>query len=699
MKQFLLLFVLLFSFGVSAQSKRVYLYKADTYFTEEDYQNALVYYQLAINDSLSLTTQIIPYEVVISNKALSAKGKQGDSTRKVPAIDYIHHQIARCYQLTEDYDHALEHFKFSAATGSYPEDQFYLGVAQMNVEEYRNAILSFENYITSGKNNDSLVKLALSSMTGCNHALDSTNVKSQIIVNKADSTFNTGTASFAPMFFDNESRILFTSARAGGVVLDPEKQQSEYLCDIYWTRKTDDKWEPAVNFGRPLNTAQHDASGSFNNNNVIFYTRWSDEKRTEQNIYLGRMIDYLFFESYKLDSLVNVPGYKSINPFVSLDGKTLFFSSNRPGGKGGMDIWKISIDEFGNPSDSLPAVNLGEPINSEADEVTPFFHEASSTLFFSSNGHYSMGGLDIFKSAYDRDNETYALPVNMDMPINSSKDDSYMVWDRYMKKGYFSSDREDCPTNHCYDIYEVQNAPIKIILDGYVYDSQTEEIIPGATLSFKDVRGNFPSFKLQSDSKGFYSTEIQQYWEVFIKAQKPKYFADATNIDARKITEDAHLTHDFYLKPIPLDEIDIDGIEYDFDSDKLRPESMAILDQLYEFLILNNNLVVEINSHTDSKGPDIYNLDLSQRRAKSCVNYLISKGISMERLFPIGYGETQPATLLDANKQPVKDASGNVVRLTEDYISAQPSKEKQAQMNQRNRRTSFKVIGEAFVAP
>jgi len=696
MKQFLILLFILISAEIAAQSKQVWLYKADTYFGKTDYHNALIYYQFAINDSLVLTTQVLPYETVISNKRLVENGKVGDTTRKVPAVDYINHQIALCYQRTEDYKHALQHFKLTAATGSYPEDRYYLGLAQMNQEQYSNAILSFEEYASHPTRNDSLVSRSLESMTGCYYAMDSLNGGSKIVVEMADSVFNSGTASFAPMFFDNEKRMIFTSARPGGVVVDPEKQQSEYLCDLYWTSKTEGKWGAAQNFGRPLNTAQHDASGAFNNNNVVFYTRWNDKKMTDQSIYLGRMIDYLFYESYKLDTSVNVPGYKSINPFVSMDGTTLFFSSNRPGGKGGMDLWKIAIDELGNPKDS--AVNLGAPVNSEFDEVTPFFHEASSTLFFSSDGHSSIGGLDIFKSTYDRDTDKYAIPANMDPPVNSSKDDSYLVWDRYMKNGYFASDREECPTNHCYDIYQVINAPFKIILDGYVYDAMTEEVIPDATLTFKDIRSGFETFSLKSDEKGFYSTEIQQYWEVFIKAQKPHYFADATNIDARKITEDTHLTHDFFLRPIPLDEINIDGIEYDFDSDKLRPESMVILDKLYEFLILNDNLVVEINSHTDRVGPDIYNLDLSQRRAKSCVDYLISKGISMNRLIPVGYGEAEPAMLVDESKKPITDETGKAIVLTEAYVLAQ-SKENQLKYDQRNRRTTFKVIGEAFVNP
>jgi outer membrane protein OmpA-like peptidoglycan-associated protein len=150
------------------------------------------------------------------------------------------------------------------------------------------------------------------------------------------------------------------------------------------------------------------------------------------------------------------------------------------------------------------------------------------------------------------------------------------------------------------------------------------------------------------------------------------------------------------LNPIPQEEIEIEGIEYDFDSDKLRPISMQRLDKIYEFLVLNNNLVVEINSHTDCRGVDIYNLDLSQRRAKSCVDYLVSKGIARERLIPKGYGETQPNFMAGADKKPVLNEKGDRILLTEDYINKQKTKERKEELHQRNRRTSFKVVGEKY---
>jgi outer membrane protein OmpA-like peptidoglycan-associated protein len=391
---------------------------------------------------------------------------------------------------------------------------------------------------------------------------------------------------------------------------------------------------------------------------------------------------------------VNVDGYKSVQPFVSMDGSTLFFSSNRPGGYGGMDLWKIKIDPTGMPVGQ--AENLGSSVNSKFDEVTPFFHEPSSTLFFSSDGHQSIGGLDVFKSFYDRKLKAYSEVKNLGMPINSSQDDAYLIWDSKLEYGYMSSDREPCEGGHCYDIYSIKNAPIVIRLEGYVFDFDTDEVIPGAKITFKDVRFGFEPFEIMSDETGFYSLELSRDWELFIKAQKETYFADATSIDATGITESTVLIHDFYLQKIPEGEIEIEGIEYDFDSDKLRDVSMEVLDKLYDFLEVNDNLYIEINSHTDARGSDIYNLGLSQRRAKSCVDYLIEKGISKDRLVPIGYGETQPAILKGDDKKEVLDAEGNPVILTEAYIESQKGNPERNALHQKNRRTAFKVVGEGF---
>jgi OmpA-OmpF porin, OOP family len=691
----ILLFTFLLLSGLSfAQSKKVWIYNADNFYEKEDYYNALLYYQKALDDSMALIELVKPYAVEITNQKIDKSKKDKDSTRQVPLTDYIRHQIGMCYLLTNDYNHAVEHFARTSRE-HYPEDQFYYATSLMNVKKYDQAINEFESYIRSDNFSDSLLRAAQLSITGSYYALNEANVSKETSITLLDTTiFNRGTSSFGIRYFKNENGVMFTSARKGGVILEPE-QQSEYLCDIYYALK-DEKgnWGSATNFGRPLNSAVHDAAASINNSNVIFYNRWSDQNRIDQHIHLARMVDFKFYESYKLPENVNLPGYKSIHPFVSMDGRTLYFSSNRPGGFGGLDLWKIEIDELGNPVGE--AENLGRPVNSELDEVTPFFHEASSTLFFSSNGHNSIGGLDVFKSYFNKENKAYREAENLGMPVNSSKDDAYLIWDSKLKKGFLSSDREPCESGHCYSIYEITNAPIRIVLSGYSYNMETNEVLANTTLTFKDVDGEFAPFTIVTDANGYYEKELEQGLELFIKAQKAGYFADAGTVNTKIITQSMNLQKDFYLNPISGEEIEIEGIEYDFDSDKLRPVSMEILDKIYDFLVLNNNLIVEINSHTDARGSDIYNLDLSQRRAKSCVDYLISKGIDPERLIPKGYGETRPNFVAGPDKKPVLNEAGERILLTEEYINKHTSKDKKEQLHQRNRRTSFKVVGEKF---
>ena len=699
---FLIIALPIISFG---QSRQVWIQHADEFFEAEDYYSALLNYQKAWSDSIGLQEVTIPYEVSTSKLKLKDKKlKEIEPERKVPIKDYIQHQIAACHLKTFDYKNAVTHFEKTASFNSYPEDVYFFAVSKMNMKDHAGAVKLFETYISSNNFSDSLLRSAQLLITGCYYAMDETNMKRKIVVNMLDTNvFNQGTSSFAPAYFGAENKLLFTSARSGGVIFDPELQESEYLCDLYWTEQdASGNWSSAKNFGRPLNSAQHDASGNFNRlkkneeQSLIYYTKWNDENRKNQSIYFGRMVNMKFYESFKLPESVNLPGYKSINPFVSLDEKTLYFSSNRPGGQGGMDLWQIELDETGNVVGE--AMNLGRPVNSELDEVTPFFHEASSTLYFSSNGHNSIGGLDIFKSAYSRDNKSYQTAENMGMPINSSMDDSYMIWDVLQNKGYFASDRADCPNGHCYNIYEVINEPIEIALEGHSYDFETGEILTNTSLKFKDINSTIP-FKnrtIYTDSSGYYKVVMDKAQQVYILATHAKYFAAAESVSTMSITESTTLVQDFYLEAIGKDEIELDGIEYDFDSDELREKSKEVLNELYAFLTFNSNLIVEINSHTDARGSDSYNRNLAERRAKSCVDYLISKGIPKERLFAKGYGEDQPNFLKNDKKKEVLDANGKRVYLTEKFIKSQKTEELRELYHQRNRRTAFKVIGEGF---
>lgn len=691
--KYLLIFVIITgAVQTFAQSKKVWLFKADYYYEKNDFPSALRYYQMVLDDSLGLSTRVIPYEVVISNQKVNQKEMQIDSTKTVTIEDYAHHQIAMCYRKSFDYDRALEYFRLSAGRNAYLDDYYYVANSMMHLGMYDSAIAAYDEFIMLEGTSDMLLERSLQDMTGCAYALDLEGPDEDIKVDIADTAvFNKGSSSFGVMYWGQE-KVIFSSAREGGIIYDPLVQDSRYLCDLYWSERNGDQgWDSAKNFGRPLNSARHEASGCFNNGNAMFFTRWSDEDRKEKHIYVAREIGMKFFESQLLDSAVNWPGYSSINPYITEDGTMMYFASDRPGGMGGMDIWRIEIDENGNPVGQ--AENLGKPVNSEFDETAPFYHEKSLTLFFSSDGHESIGGLDIFKSNYQKDIDRFSIPKNMGMPINSNADDSYFIIDPDLRFGFMSSDRDVCTQcdsvfnnlcSHCYKIFNVELPELEFKISGYVYDMATNEIIPGAKVEFKDISYQWEHFEIIADENGYYEHDLIPNLELFMRASQTDYFADKAVVFTKGATDSKSYRQDFYLEQIPAGEITIEGIEYDFDSANLRPVSMEILDRLIEFLELNNNLKIEIRSHTDERGSDDYNLKLSQRRAQSVVDYLIANGIPMNRLVPKGYGETMPAEIPDDN--------GKVVTLTPEYIRAIPDEEKREEYHQRNRRTAFFVL-------
>lgn len=677
-KLFLLVTVLFTTIHVSGQSKKLWLKYADAAFGKKDYATAISYYTKVLDDTTVLAELILPYEVQLVN--LKTKEFKQDSTKKksvapapISKADYVNHQLATSYRLIFDYQNSTAFYKKVVDNGSYPGDAYYYAVSLMNLKNYKGAMTSLEELLNS-TTNDSIKSAIQKKISSCYFALDTNSYKQMIIVKKMDTVvFNAGTASFAPMYWGSPTKLLFTSARKGGVLLDPEKQDSRYLCDLYYTELKDSGWMKPVNFGRPVNTGLHEGSSVISSDDIMFFTRWSDANRNEAFIYMAKMKDGYFYEAYKLTQTVNMAGYKSVQPYISFDGTKLFFSSNKPGGKGGFDLYVCNIDENGFTGE---AVNLAA-LNTPGDETTPFFHSISNTLFFSSNGHTGIGGLDVYKSTLNVDDSVYAFPKNLGRPINSSKDDAYFILDRLQTKGYFASDREDCPGGNCYDIYEFENEPIVFDISGYVTDDATGDPIPSALVTIKDVHNDVEPLFLITDEKGFYSSPLLENMDYFLKAQKKGYQASSSSATTKGLTESAHLERDFVLVKIPEQDIVIEGIEYDLNKATLRPKSLEILDKIYDYLQLNDNFSIEINAHTDTRGSDKLNLKLSQARAKSCVDYLINKGIAKERLIATGYGETQPL---------IPDS---------EIAKMVPKSDEFEEAHQKNRRTAFKILKEA----
>ncbi|TND05075.1 MAG: OmpA/MotB domain-containing protein [Bacteroidetes bacterium] len=695
--QILTLLVLCSCLSLFGQSRREWLDFGDQAFEKKNYMLAVTCYKHVIDlVPGSDRDAMLPYEykpwippAKKNKKDSTATPAPVDTTKKIdvdPRTQYVTHKMADCYRLLNDYDNAEAYYAkaLTMPSDQFPDARYWYGVMLMYGAKYPQAMHEFETYSATAAPENPKFKLATRNMSGCQFAQDTGSVKKEVIVEKLDSVINAGSSNFAAGYYGDPDALLFASARPGNTTPANKKTdpaQAAYTTDLYIAQRINGKWMNPKPADGQFNSPQNDgaATVSFGLAN-LFFTRWSDDKE-ECAIYMCKNVNEKWLAPLRLDGQVNMPGTKNMQPYLSNDGTSLFFVSDRPGGQGGFDIWMATIDENGN---TQSVVNMGNGINSVEDDITPYYHFTTRTLFYSSKGFGGFGGFDIVKSAMNPEDSTWSVPKNLEAPFNSSRDDAYFSMDRIQQHGYFSSDREKCAncggegSNYCYKVYSFTNEPLVFSLHGKVFNSETNEIIPNALLTFKDIRGDNETFYIITDSTGAYNTPLQINWELYIKAQKNKFFGDATNISTVGLTDSKVFEHDFFLTPIPAGEIVIPGIEYDFDRATLRPESKKILDDLADFLTLNDNISVEISSHTDTRGSDSYNLRLSQARAKSCTDYLISKGIASDRLQDKGYGETKP---LMADKE----------------LYALPTKDEQEAAHQKNRRTAFRPIREGVI--
>lgn len=333
----------------------------------------------------------------------------------------------------------------------------------------------------------------------------------------------------------------------------------------------------------------------------------------------------------------NVKEYSLGHAALSADEKTLYFASDMPGGMGGVDIWTSALNEDG--SWGIPT-NLGEMVNTAGDEMFPSVFE--DTLYFSSNGHVGMGGLDIFKATGLNGN--FNRVENLQYPINSSADDMAFVVksdNEDIQYGYLSSNREGGKGSDDIYSYAFKKPKITITLIGKAYDKETNQLIDGVSIELAAARAD-ASIRLNATGGTFEQT-IDKQTAYSLAASKTGYMGDNASIEAIYPTKDTTVYVDFFLQPVHEKGIKfvLEDIYYDFDKHNIRPDAALILDKLVKVMIDNPTLKIELSSHTDSRGSDSYNMKLSERRAKSAVDYLISKGIAAERMVAKGYGETR----------------------------------------------------------
>ncbi|PJC62670.1 MAG: hypothetical protein CO022_03280 [Flavobacteriales bacterium CG_4_9_14_0_2_um_filter_32_27] len=691
---------ILILFGLSyniafTQSRSEIIKFGDNEYKNENYASAAYFYKKAVdNKGLSGGNLVHPYEAKTWNPApkknkndTTSINSKSDSSSKYDNPLLIH-KLAHAYRKNSDY---LNAEKWFAIAINLPIDEmeleftdagFWYGEALMKNNKYDEAIKQFENYKAESTNQE-LRKRSDKNIIGCYYALDNSSTKNDIVVTKSDSSINAGTSTYSLNYFGDEMTYVYSTAKSNEPNSKKEDQQSG-LSDFYTTQKMfDGGFSESNSIGFPINSTDYEGAGVLSIDKTTFYfTRKSATNSKDISIWVSKYFNGQWMSPIKLDKKVNVEGFKSMHPALSLEGDILYYASNRSGGQGGMDIWFCTIDEYGGLSEPT---NMGNLINTTGDEVTPFFNYFTKTLYFSSDAHGGIGGLDIYKSSYNEDEDSWGKPTNLGRPFNSNKDDAYFIIDKKQENGYLSSDRIPCDCDdryegsaYCYNVFQFVQPDMVFSISGTVFNAETDEVIPNALISFKDIRSEKETVFLTTDEEGNYKMDLEVNWDLFLKAQKAKYFGDASNISTSGLTESKHFIQDFFLTPIPTGELEIPGIEYDFDKATLRPKSKEILDKLIEFLTLNDNIVIEIRAHTDARGNDDYNLKLSQKRAQSVVDYLIKGGVSKERLQAMGKGETEP--LDDCSK----------------YEDCGETGKDDCDCHQKNRRTAFKTLSEDF---
>ena len=353
------------------------------------------------------------------------------------------------------------------------------------------------------------------------------------------------------------------------------------------------------------------------------------------NIYYSEKIDGKWKGVYSVP--FNDSEYSTGHPALSPDGNTLYFVSDKPGGSGDSDIYRVSIDSkgtFGTPE------RLGDNINTEGKEVFPYI-DANGNLYFSSNGHQGLGGLDVFYAEANR-SPSFKDPVNLGVGANTPYDDFAFIYDPNTKTGYISSNRKGGKGSD--DIYEIKavEAPCAVTIDVTVLDEYSKAPISGARVDLYDTSENRLSSKT-TDANGKVSFEAACDKEHILQGVATDYDSNAINIEA---ANDTKVTTTLMLKPIESiiqdDKVVLNPIYFDYDRHNIKPQAAFELDKLVALMTKYPSFVIKVESHTDSRGKDEYNLSLSNRRAQSTVQYIISKGISTSRISGEGFGESKP---------------------------------------------------------
>ena len=508
---------------------------------------------------------------------------------------------------------------------------------------------------------------------------------------KKENNFNSRRADFSPVLGGDEGEILYFSSTRNQTKGDELSGiTGQKTGDIFMAQKDEKgKWQRPENIDSELNSEFDEGACALTpDGKTMYLTQCVTDPSYPRYAQICRSSRSDASWSKPQDVVLTKDTLSNFaHPAVSPDGKWLYFTSDMPGGMGGFDIWRAQL---ANNGDVIAIENLGEPINTPGDEKFPTFRP-NGDLYFSSDGHPGMGGLDIFiakpNEQYDperKNGQPYVIE-HPGYPLNSQGDDFGMTFDGLLNRGFFSSNRGDGKGwDH---IYSFVNPEIIQTVKGWVYEKDGYELPQGVVYMIGDDGTNL---KLSVKGDGSFEHEIKPGVEYAFLGTCKGYLNHSESLKVEPVEESTEYTLQFALASITAPVL-IDNIFYDFDKATLRPESTTALDQLVKLLNENPNVTIELSAHCDYKGSEAYNKLLSQRRAESVVAYLKQSGIAEDRLTPVGYGKERPKTVNKKLAEKQSFLKENDV-LSEEFIKQLKEPEQQEICNQLNRRTEFRVL-------
>ena len=613
-------------------------------------------------------------------------------------------KMAECYRRINytqkaiaAYNNAIRYKQGDSLTHLYLAQQLMKnGQYKEAAKHFQAAIDSSASLSTPTAQSSPLIALATTGLRSAQQAPQWKKQGSDYTV-KRENFFNSRRADYSPMLGgDENNQLFFTSTRNQAKGDEYSGITGTKNGDIFVSTKDEKgKWQKPEVIDSELNTDFDEGACSFSPDGKTMYLtqcKTDPDYPRYATIATSNRSDAAWSKATELKVTRDTLSAYA-HPAVSPDGEWLYFTSNMPGGKGGYDIWRVRLTSSGTGS----VENLGAPVNTAGDELFPTFRP-NGDLYFSSNGHEGMGGLDIYIARPmtnivrndSADQSSLQIPhssfkiIHPGYPLNSQGDDFGMTFEGLKNQGYFASNRGDGKGwDHIYSFY---NPEIIQTVKGWVYEKDGYEL-PAAQVYM--VGNDGTNLKLSVKGDGSFTQEIKAGVDYVFLGTCKGFLNHQEHLRVEPVKKSEEYVLQFPLANI-MAPVLIDNIFYDFDKATLRPESKDALDQLVKLLEENPNVTIELSAHTDYRGSAEYNKRLSQRRAESVIHYLIDHGIAQDRLTPVGYGKEQPKTIRKKLTEKYPFLKENDV-LTEELIK-KLGEEEQETCNQLNRRTEFRVL-------